>query len=116
MVMKVPSLPCFVMGILVLKNLTQVWIAATSENVARLNSNNSSLVTDILCGQIDAGDMAATWALLKQVVSASKPIPDGVRGRLGIRSGEGLGRTLLLPDTLRSSSSLRHAYGGDLST
>ena len=33
--------------------------------MARLNSNNSSLVTDRLCGQIDAGDMAATWGTIK---------------------------------------------------
>ena len=35
-----------------------------SENVARLNSNNSSLVTDRLCDQIDAGIMAATWGTI----------------------------------------------------
>ena len=57
--------------------------------------------------------MAASLTLLKQVVNASELIPDEAQPVFEIRKGVG-GRRLLLPDTLRSSSSLRHDYGGYL--
>ena len=81
---------------------------------ARLNSsNNSSLVTDRLRDQIDAGDMALACvyrdfhayneqsatkllgALLKQVVSASEPILDEVQRTTGnSKRGSWWSRTL----------------------
>ena len=59
-VMKVPNLSCFVMGTPVLERLILGMDCGYPQRMwARLNSsNNSSLVTDRLCDQIDTGDMA----------------------------------------------------------
>ena len=82
------------------------------------NSNNSSLVIDKLCGQIDVGKMAVACAycdfnaqdgqsatgllgaLLKQVVSALEPIPGEVQRAFDASKGRVGGCRLLLPDIL----------------
>jgi len=97
----------------------------------RLNpSNNSSLVIDRLCDQVEAGDMAVACvycdfhasnkqsttgllgALLKQVVSALEPIPDEVRK--AFENSKGVlavaGSCFLI--SLRCSSTLCHSYVG----
>jgi len=86
--------------------------------IARVNSNNnSSLVIDRLCGQVEAGatvacvyrdfyapnEQSATGllgALLKQVVGALEPIPDEVREAFENSKGGVGGRRPLLPEVL----------------
>ena len=55
-------------------------------------------------------------AQLKQVISVSEPTPDEAQRAIGNSKGEIGGLALSLPDTLESLSSLRHVYGGYLST
>ena len=96
--MKVPNLSCFVMGTPVLERLILGMDCGYPQRMwARLNSgNNSSIVTDRLCGQIGVGDVASacvyrtftlrmdirdivTGALLKHVVNVSELVPDEVQ-------------------------------------
>jgi len=88
--------------------------------IPRVNSNNnSSLVIDRLCGQVEAGAMAVACvycdfyapneqsatgllgALLKQVVSALEPIPDEVKKAFEISKGGVGGRRPLLSGVLK---------------
>ena len=109
------------------------WRLPLKRVCARLNdSNNSSLVIDRLCSQVDAGNMAVACvycdyhaqneqsatgllgALLKQVVSALEPIPEEVQRAFESSRGGVGGRRLLLPDILeilaKSLSRLPRAF------
>ena len=78
------------------------------------SNNNSSLVIDRLCDQVDAGDIVVACVycdfyaqnqqsatgllgvLLKQVVSALEPIPDNIQRAFEISKGRVGGRRPLL--------------------
>jgi len=104
-----------------------------SLEIASVNSNNnSSLVIDSLCGQVEAGTMAVTCVycdfyapnkqsatgllgvLLKQVVSALGPVPDEVKKAFENSKGGVGGRRPLLPELLamlvKSLSGLRRVF------